>query len=157
MLPSQHRREKRARDEVKPIPGVACSTICLEREKKEQWGSAWDRFLYLGAVLQFSSCQPNVSGWSRQIPFREGSVGPFQLRIFRGSARLGMLSARQGGPQSPWGGAGGRNRWEKGKPHKHAEGARRVHCCQTIVYRLFIHLKPKLGDRSTIPCHDQSP
>lgn len=71
-------RGKRAsddeRDEVKAIP--AFSTICLEAEKKEEWGSAWGHFqsnprgLYLGAALQLSSCQSNISGCSRQVPSR---------------------------------------------------------------------------------------
>lgn len=61
-----------------------------------------------------------------------------------------MLSARQG---SPWGGAEGGT---DGRREKHIN-MQQVHCCQMIVYHLFLHLKPKLGDRSTIPCHDQSP
>lgn len=86
---------------------------------------------------------PRVSGWNKSTPLSEAGAG--------------RQPGAGGWRAIPQGRAGEGNRWEKGNHVNTQRECSRFKCCQMIVYHLFIHLKPKLGDRSTIPCHDQSP
>lgn len=110
------------------------------------WGyqSETHVFIFRGcSSILLLSLTDSSYGWSKRVPFSKA-----------GDCRQ---PGKGGWRASPQGRAGGREQMEEGKPHKHAKRVQQVHCCQMIVYHLFIHLKPKLGDRSTIPCHNQSP